>query len=153
KFVSHLWMKTPEGGLAAIAYAPCVIRTSIQGKPVKVAVETTYPFRDEIGITVSVPEPMSFPLLLRAPGWAETCEIRGEDLEMNLGGLDVSGARHIEIAVPKPDSKKRGMYLPVKARWSGTKTLVLRFPMPVRLYRGERNAAAIERGPLVFALP
>src|SRR6516162_9374016 len=57
KFVAHLWMKTPEGGLAAIAYAPCVIQTSIQGKPVKVAVETTYPFRDEIGITVKVTEP------------------------------------------------------------------------------------------------
>ena len=32
KFVSHLWMKTADGGLAAIAYAPCVIETKIQGQ-------------------------------------------------------------------------------------------------------------------------
>ncbi len=71
KFVSHLWMKTPDGGLAVVAYAPCVIETKIQGKPVKVVVETDYPFRDEITITVTVPEPMTFPFTLRIPGWAE----------------------------------------------------------------------------------
>jgi DUF1680 family protein len=152
KFVSHLWMKTPDGGLAAVAYAPCVIETTIQGKPVQVAVATTYPFRDEIALTVKVSEPLSFPLLLRVPGWAETCEIRGQDLEMNLGGMDVSADR-IEIPVPRSDSRKSGMYLPLTARWNQTKTLTLRFPMPVRLYHGERNAVAIERGPLVFALP
>jgi DUF1680 family protein len=152
KFVSHLWMKTSEGGLAAIAYAPCALSTSIQGKPVKVAVETTYPFRDEIAITVSVSEPLSFPLILRVPGWAETCEIRAEDVAINLGGMDVS-ADNIEIAVPKSDLKRGGMDLPLKARWSGTKTLAVRFPMPVRLFNGYGNAVAIARGPLVFALP
>jgi hypothetical protein len=145
-------MKTPDGGLAAVAYAPCLIETTIQGKPVQVAVTTTYPFRDEIAITVKVSEPLTFPLLLRVPGWAETCEIRLEDLPINLGGMDVSSDR-IEIDVPKSDPNKSGMYLPVKARWNETKTLAIRFPMPVRLYRGERNAVAIERGPLVFALP
>ena len=62
KFVAHLWMKTPDGGLAAVAYAPCVIETKIQGKPVTVKVETSYPFRADIAITVVVPEPMTFPL-------------------------------------------------------------------------------------------
>ena len=71
KFVSNLWMKTPDGGLAVVAYAPCVVETKIQGKPVKVAVETAYPFRDEIAITVTVPEPMTFPLQLRLPGLGE----------------------------------------------------------------------------------
>ncbi len=54
KFVSHLWMKTPDGGLAVVAYAPCVVETKIQGKPVKLVVETAYPFRDEIAIKVTV---------------------------------------------------------------------------------------------------
>ncbi len=76
KFVSHLWMKHADGGLAAIAYAPCVIETHIQGKPVKVVVETDYPFRDTIGITVTVLEPMEFPLHLRIPSWARTYELR-----------------------------------------------------------------------------
>ncbi|HZW30511.1 MAG TPA: beta-L-arabinofuranosidase domain-containing protein [Isosphaeraceae bacterium] len=152
KFVAHLWMKTPDGGLAVIAYAPCAIETTIQGKPVKLAVETTYPFRDEIAITVSVSEPMSFPLVLRVPGWAETCEIRAEGVAINLGGRDVD-AENIELAVPRSDPQRGGMALPLKARWNGTKTVALRFPMPVRLYRGDRDAVAIARGPLVFALP
>ena len=67
KFTSSLWMKSADGGLAAIAYAPCVVETKIQGKPVKVEVTTDYPFRDNIEIAVTVPEPMSFPLHLRVP--------------------------------------------------------------------------------------
>jgi DUF1680 family protein len=79
KFASHLWMKTPDGGLAVVAYSPCVVETTIQGKPVKVVVETSYPFRDEVTIRVTVAEPMSFPLHLRAPGWAESLTIRSSD--------------------------------------------------------------------------
>ncbi len=45
------------------------------------------------------------------------------------------------------------MYFPLNSRWSETKTLSIRFPMPVRLYKGYNDAVAIERGPLVFALP
>ena len=46
KFASHLWMRSADGGLAAVAYAPCVVETTIQGKPVRVEVATDYPFRD-----------------------------------------------------------------------------------------------------------
>src|SRR5262249_32161466 len=38
-------------------------------------------------------------------------------------------------------------------RWTSTTTLTVHFPMPVRLFQGYNNAVAIERGPLVFALP
>jgi len=134
KFVSHLWMKTPDGGLAAIAYAPCVIETKIQGKPVKVAVETMYPFRDEIAITVTVPEPITFPLHLRIPRWAKENQIN---------------VRAMEITVD-PDQNP---YLPLRTEWRGTGTITLHLPMPVRRYQGYHNAVAIERGPLVFALP
>ena len=37
-------------------------------------------------------------------------------------------------------------------RWSGTK-VSSDFRMPVKLYTGDNDAVAIERGPLVFALP
>ncbi len=81
KFASHLWMKTADGGLAVVAYAPCVIETKIQGKPVKVTVETAYPFRDKITITVTVPEPMTFPVQLRIPDWAEEVELAAPDVD------------------------------------------------------------------------
>jgi len=134
KFVSHLWMKTPDGGLAAIAYAPCVIATKIQGKPVKVAVDTMYPFREEIAITVTVPEPMTFPLHLRIPRWAKENQIK---------------VRGREITVD-PDQNP---YLRLSTKWPEAGAVTLHLPMPINLYNGYNNAVAIERGPLVYALP
>jgi uncharacterized protein len=136
KFASSLWMWTPDDGLAVVAYAPCVIETKIQGKPVKVTVETMYPFRSEVAITVTVPEPMTFPVLLRIPAWAKGFELKQSDgSEVKLWG----------IGEPQ--------YSKTMGKWSGSKTLHLRLPMEARLYQGYNGAVAIERGPLVFALP
>jgi DUF1680 family protein len=152
KLASSLWMKTEDGGLAVIAYAPCVVETKIQGKPVKVAVETAYPFRDEVTIQVTVPEPLTFPLEFRVPGWAAKLTLRSRDLNMILGGTSIRGDE-VEIALDGRDSKPSGGYLPLKAQWSGTQALGLHFSTKPRLYRGFNDAIAIERGPLVFALP
>jgi uncharacterized protein len=135
KLASSLWMKTADDGLAVVAFAPCVIETKIQGKPVKVAVETMYPFRSEIAIAIIVPEPMTFPLYLRRPEWAKDAEIVLSNMKLNDG--------------PARKSK----YIKLSSEWSGTKTLNLRLPMEARLYQGYKGAMAVERGPLVFALP
>ncbi len=131
KFASHLWMKTSDGGLAVIAYAPCVIETKLQGKPVKVEVDTAYPFRDEVTLRVTAAEPLTFPIHLRAPGWAGEIQLGAPDQEMRI--LDG--------------------YSSLNRTWSGTKSMTFRFPMKPRLYRGLNDSIAIERGPLVFALP
>jgi DUF1680 family protein len=168
KFTSHLWMKTPDGGLAAIAYAPCVVETMIQGKRVKLAVDTNYPFRNEIGITITVPEPMEFPIHLRVPGWAKEIEVRGNaaSLALELGTLKASwdgpprpgeadpakfpGGRFQVAPGTIPQADKR---LQVRSRWSGTKLVVFHLSMPVRLHRGFNDSVSIERGPVVFSLP
>jgi uncharacterized protein len=149
KFVSHLWMKTDDGGLAAIAYAPCVIETKIQGKPVKVNVDTSYPFRDEIAITVTVKDPMTFPLHVRIPGWADRMDLSSPDQRV----LDAAGARGQAMAPGRIDPAQGRKVLRLSLSWSGIKTLILRLPMPIRLFQGDHDAVAIERGPLVYALP
>jgi hypothetical protein len=133
KLTSHLWMGSDDGGLAAIAYAPCAVGTKVQGNPVAIEVKTDYPFRDTVAISVTVQQPTEFPLHLRVPAWATEPTLTYEDLSINLR-----------------DSV--GRFAAVKATWSGTRTLTLRFPMPVRLWHGDGNSVAIERGPLVFAL-
>ncbi len=145
-------MKTDDGGLAVIAYAPCVVETKIQGKPVKVAVETAYPFRDEVTFQVTVPEPLTFSLQLRVPGWADGLTIRPPDLDIDLGGGRMR-ASEIVMELDRREGRRAGGYLPLKAQWSDTRTVGLRFSMKPRLYRGFNDAIAIERGPLVFALP
>jgi DUF1680 family protein len=150
KFASHLWMKTSDGGLAVVAYAPCIVQTTIQGKPVKLVVETSYPFRDEIAITLTVPEPLSFPLHLRSPGWIEGAEIALPDLDLTFGGAAVPGGAVVDYRHP---GDRGGAYLRLGARWTDTQTVSIRFRMPVRLDRGYNDAVVIRRGPLVFALP
>jgi uncharacterized protein len=152
KFASHLWMKTPDGGLAVVAYSPCVVETKIQGKPVKLVVETDYPFRDDVTIRVTVAEPLSFPLNLRAPGWAESLTIRSSDPDIKLGGQELH-ADEIEVAVPRRGAGRAGGYLPMTIKWSETQTVTLHFAMEPRLFKGFNDSVAIQRGPLVFALP
>ncbi len=152
KFISHLWMKTSDGGLAVVAYAPCVVETKIQGKPVKVVVVTDYPFRDKVGIAVTVPEPMTFPLQLRLPGWADTARIEGLDQEVSLGGATLN-ADDVSVEIPKRQPNRGSASLSLGTRWSETKTFTVQFPMQVGLYPGDNGAVAITRGPLVFALP
>jgi hypothetical protein len=132
KLTSLLWMQSADGGLAAIAYAPCVIETQIQGKPLKVEVTTEYPFRDTIQIAVTVPEAITFPLHLRVPEWTRKAEVRATDLQLAVN--------------------ESAQYFKFEGKWSGTRTLSLRLPMSVRLYHGFNDAVAVERGPLVYAL-
>ncbi len=152
KFASHLWMKTPDGGLAVVAYSPCVVETTIQGKPVKVVVETSYPFRDEVTIRVTVAEPMSFPLNLRTPGWARRMTIRSTEPVIKLGGSDIH-ADEIELDVRRRGPDRAGGYLPMTIKWSETQTVTLRFSIVPWLLKGFNDSVAIQRGPLIFALP
>jgi DUF1680 family protein len=147
KFASSLWMQSLDGGLAAISYAPCVVETKIQGKPVKVEVVTSYPFRDTILIKVNAPEEVSFPLCLRTPTWAEGAEVKSLDFDYSLNNQASIGAGSQGTKGKTPPG-----FVEFWAKWKGTSTVSLRFPMPVRLYQGFHDAVAIQRGPLVYAL-
>ncbi|MFO0889373.1 MAG: glycoside hydrolase family 127 protein [Isosphaeraceae bacterium] len=146
KFASGLWMRSPDGGLAAIAYSPCIVNVEIQGKPVRMEVSTEYPFRDSIEISVTVPEAMTFPLHLRVPAWAPEAEVRAPDVDF-VGGEGTIRADSLKFQFGEP-----GYFLALTGKWSGTRKLVLKLPMAVRLIEGYNRSVAIERGPLVYSL-
>ena len=131
KFAAHLWMRTEDDGLAAVAYAPSSVETTIKGIPVTVTLETGYPFRDTLTVTVQAQSAVAFPLLLRIPAWAE-----GATLDTPEGKTR-----------PQP-----GTFALIEREWSGTTQLALTLPMSPRLSRRYNGAVAIERGPLVYAL-
>jgi DUF1680 family protein len=131
KFTTHLWMKSADGGLAATAWAPCVVQTQLQNIPVKIEVVTDYPFREEILVKVQVAAAAEFPLYLRIPGWAAHAEIRIDD----------------EVWRPEPAT-----FLELKRAWVGETLVKIKFPMIAKASRRYQNALAIERGPLVYAL-
>lgn len=132
KFASHLWMATPDGGLAAILYAPSVVETQISGVPVRVELSTDYPFSENLTFHVTTPKALGFPLYLRVPTWAE-------------------GA-----VLTLPDGSKKaleaGSFQKVEWQWNGNATLQLHLPMPLKVSRWFQDSVSVERGPLVFSL-
>lgn len=132
KFAAHLWMRTSDDGLAVIAYAPSRATVTVRGQPVRVVLETDYPFRDTLRLTVEAAARVRFPLLLRVPAWTSGATLR------------VAGGRSQTL---KPGSFHR-----IERSWPGTTVLELHFPMPVRVSRRYNQALAIERGPLLYAL-
>jgi hypothetical protein len=145
KLLSHLWMKTADGGLAAIAYAPCEVKTFVDGKPVRVEVSTdsTYPFGEggesRILIKVHAPVKVRFALRLRIPAWAEGA---------------ACGIWENPTTFERASDLKPGAYLNLDREWGGTQPIEvsLAIPMPLRIREGYRGAVSIERGPIVYAL-
>jgi hypothetical protein len=133
KFAASLWLRA-QGGLAVLAYAPCVFETRVKDKPVKVEVATEYPFRDTVQIVVTASEAVRFPLTLRVPRWCKRAVLR-----------DQAG----KILAESP----AGVPLVLDNEWKDRVAVMLEIASPVRLYHGFNDSVAIERGPLVYALP
>ena len=132
KLAGHLWMATPDRGLAAVAWAPCRLRHTAGGVGVAVTVDTEYPFRKTVDVTVAPEAPADFPLLLRVPGWADGATVR-----IN-GGPEERAAS--------------GTFHRLERRWEEGDRISLRFPMRPRITLRYNDAVALERGPLVYAL-
>ena len=132
KFAAHLWMRTPDEGIAAVAYAPSEARFESRGIPVTVVLDTDYPFRETLDVSVTAERAATFPLVLRVPGWAEGATVR-------IGG----GAEQ---------KMQPGTFHRIAREWRGTTRVALRFPMRPTVTLRYNEAAAIERGPLVYSL-
>ncbi len=131
KFATHLWMRAGNG-IAAVAYAPSVASFETRGAAVRVALDTDYPFRETLKLTVTTDKPARFPLLLRVPAWTEGATIR--------------------VADGSPRRLKPGSFHKVEREWKSAVEVDLRFPMQVRTSRRYHEAIAVERGPLVYSL-
>ena len=132
KFAASLWMRTADGGFAAVSYAPCRVMVDGGGQRVDIGCDTGYPFRDTVGITVSVENSARFPLVLRIPGWAEGATVRVGD------GAAVTA--------------RAGTWHRIEREWRGSTTVSLRFPMQAKVTTRYNDNVSIERGPLVYSL-
>ena len=132
KFVSHMWMATPDGGLAAVAYGPCRVQADIGGTKVTITEETDYPFDGTIRFTVQADRAVDFPLYLRRPVW------RGKMTVETMGWDSVIAGDE--------------NYLVIKRKWEPGQRFEVRFPMDLRTETRFNGAVSILRGPLVFSL-
>ncbi|MCX6344384.1 MAG: glycoside hydrolase family 127 protein [Armatimonadetes bacterium] len=131
KLVRHLWMATPDDGLAAVTYGPCSVTAKVKGgNTVTIDVVTDYPFSDTINMTIKTAKPVEFPLQLRIPAWAQGASIK-TDKTIN----------------PKP-----GTFATVSRKWKNGDKISIKLPMKIRIERRFNNSATVLRGPLVYSL-
>lgn len=131
KFTASLFMLSQDDGLAAVAYAPCGVRTTVRDTAVRVMVNTDYPFRGAVQMTIHPESPLAFPLLLRVPEWAKGAAIRVNDQPQ---------------ARPTPRTFAR-----IERTWSAGDRVDIEFPLEPRVSRWFHGSVAIERGALVFS--
>jgi DUF1680 family protein len=140
KFTQNLFYATPDGGIAALVYAPSRVKALVgDGAEVEITEETDYPFRETISFAIRFSgrdkiskDKVSFPLHLRIPLWCKNPE------------LIINGQTQA------PEVKDN--IIIISREWKDNDTVQLRLPMKIETTPWHENAKTIERGPLVFAL-
>ncbi len=135
-FAEHLWMATPDNGLAAVFYAASEVTAKVgDGQQVTLKSTTLYPFEDTIQFTVSTTRLVQFPLYLRIPGWCEKPALR------------INGKKTVVYAEPRT-------FLVIDRKWRPGDTVELTLPMTLQLRYWIRNGntVSVDRGPLTYAL-
>jgi hypothetical protein len=137
KFTRDLWFASVDHGLAALYYSPSsVVAKVANGVNVKIVEETNYPFEESIRFTLIIADKkvksVSFPMHLRIPQWCAGAEIKvnGNPFTSSTGGNIVK----------------------VNREWKSGDRVELLLPMKVAVTRWYEESAAIERGPLLYAL-
>ena len=144
KYAASLWMKEGNDTLVALSYAPVEICTQVaklnSGKfseendadgTVKISVETDYPHKDSVIITVDNPGSTQFNLKLRIPQWAD-----GAVIIVNGDKQELSGGGYFHELV-------------ISAK---TTEVEIKFDFSIMInYRGQYFS--VQRGPIIFALP
>ncbi len=135
-YAEHLWMATPDNGLAAVLYAPSAVTAKVgDGTEVTIEEETKYPFDEQIVFTVKTPKPVNFALYLRIPGW---CQKLNLTVDWKTHEVEVTPRRYIRI----------------ERRWKDGDSVVLNLPMNITLkkWAKNKNSVSVSRGPLTYSL-
>ena len=134
-YVSRMWMRSVNGGLAATLYGPSTVRTTVGAErtPVEIVQTTDYPFRDTIALRFAGEQAARFPLSLRIPAWC------------HHPILSVNG-EHVAVRSQKG-------FVTVDRLFRPGDTLTLTLPMELGRTAWPYGGVALERGPMVFSLP
>ncbi len=131
-YVRGMWMRANrEQGLAATLYGPCSVNTTVRGTHLHIDEETQYPFSPDVSITLSPERPVKFPLLLRNPQWSE----------------------NTSVACQGAAIEREGDYFVVRKVWQKGDQVTIRFSESITGLTAANGETAIQRGPLVYALP
>lgn len=129
-YVRAMWMKTPEGGLAATLYGPSEVNTVLGGTRVTIKEQTDYPFSSRVALLIEAERPIEFPLVLRNPGWSK-------ETRVNAGGVQ---------------AVRDGDYFLICKRWEHGDRVTIEFKESIQGIAAVNGEMALQRGPLVSCL-
>jgi uncharacterized protein len=132
KFVSSLWMKTEDNGVAVTAYAPSELNTTINNVETKISLITDYPFKNKLKFVVETEKENQFPLYLRIPEWCKQAVI-------SIAGKTINVT----------DS---GSYYILENVWNGISEIELKLSADITFEERYNTAVTIQRGSLVYSL-
>jgi hypothetical protein len=135
-YAIRMWMKTADGGLAAVLYGPSAVtaRVGEDSSLVRIVQTTDYPFRERIEFNISAEQPVAFPLALRVPGWC-------------------SAPRLVINGKPVPAVRDPNGFIILRRTFTPGERIVLTLPMKLAVTHWPQNGIGIERGPIVYSLP
>lgn len=142
-FIAGLGQYVCSAGAGTVVvhqYAACEADLAVDGRRVRLAQDTDYPWDGTIRLQLAPETPRGLRLLLRIPGWCRsfTVSVDGEALDT--------------------DAARQGGYCVMDRLWTGREDVVLTLAMPVdRLHAHPAVAAdagkiALRRGPLVYCV-
>ncbi len=135
-YTIRMWMKTADGGLAAVLYGPSTVTAGVGdgGSTVRIAQTTDYPFRERIEFRIDAGQPVAFPLALRVPGWCSAPR------------LEINGK-------PVPFLRNEYGFIVLRRTFTPGDRIALTLPMKLAVTYWPQNGMGIERGPIVYSLP
>jgi len=137
-YEEHLWMATPDNGVAAILYNSSEVSVRVgnhQGHNVILKQTTNYPFDEHIKIEVNTKTPVNFPLYLRIPGWCTNASVT-----LNKQSLAVHA--------------NPGSYIRLENDWKQGDVIEIDLPMKIKLrvWAANKNSVSVSYGALTFSL-
>ncbi|HEX5153429.1 MAG TPA: beta-L-arabinofuranosidase domain-containing protein [Parafilimonas sp.] len=137
-YAEHLWMATPDNGIAAILYSSSEATAKVgegKGSDVTLKQITNYPFDEHIKIEVHTAKNATFPLYLRIPSWCSNATIT-----VNGNAVDVNASA--------------SSYIRIENNWKDGDVIELTLPMQLKLHEWakNKNSVSLYYGPLSFSL-
>ena len=137
-YAEHLWMATPDNGIAAILYNSSEVTAKVgsgKGSLVTLKQTTHYPFDENIKIEISTTGVVNFPLYFRIPNWCSNAKVI------------VNGTEQSNIF-------EAGSYARIERKWKQGDVVELMLPMKLKKDTWDKNkgSVSIHYGPLTFSL-
>lgn len=135
-YAEHLIMATPDGGLATMLYAANETTALVaDSQTVKITEDSHYPFDGKVELSVAVGSPVSFPLYLRVPAWAE-------DARVSVNGFILRTVA------------SKGKYVNISRKWKNGDKVKLILPMKLhtKVWQGNKASESLYYGPLALSL-